>query len=328
MTKKTRMRATLTALLLAVVALSGCGGGSGSDGGGKSGGNDTLRVGFTPGFSTLPVHVAKTQGIFKKNGLNVELTEGVDLATYVAALDNQYDISMVTAGVFLPAAQKLGVVAVGGMQINVADPRNSVLMTDDDSIRKPLDLVGKTVGTPSLTGTSSQAVKYLIQEAGGDPDRVRLVQVGFGEQADQLKSGNVDAVISALPFWTGLEDAGYRVAFDAAYEAAKVATGATESLSAFWGATRSYADANAEKVEAFQTSIAEAIQWISDNEPEARGMLVDWLGVDEKTSKTAPLPAMSAEVTAEQLEPSIVVMESLGSIPKGLKADEVIWSGP
>lgn len=323
MHKRRSVLAAVTALLMAMVTLSGC-----SDSSEDSGSEDGLRVAFTPGFSTLAMHVADTEGIFKKHGLDIDLTEGIDLATYISALDNQYDISMVTSGVFLPAAQRLDVVAVAGMQINVEDPPNSVVMTDDDSIQGPMDLVGKTVGTASITGTSAQALQYLVKEGGGDPNSVRIVQVGFGEQADQLKAGNVDAVISALPFWTGLESAGYRVVFDAAFEAAKTATGADVSLSAFWGATQSYADENADKIEAFRSALTEAVQWITDNETEARGMLVDWLGVDEQTSKNAPLPAVSVDITAEQLEPSIVLMESLETIPPGLKADDVIWTAP
>jgi NitT/TauT family transport system substrate-binding protein len=46
----------------------------------------TLRVAMFPAGSTLPAHAAQAKGIFERNGLRVELTEGTDLPVFMAAL--------------------------------------------------------------------------------------------------------------------------------------------------------------------------------------------------------------------------------------------------
>ena len=116
-----------------------------------------LRVAFTPGHSTLAVHAALVNGYFKQNGLDVTLTEGQDLPTFIAALDKQYDISMTTAPIFLNAvAQGVPVKAVAGMQLTVSDPPTNPLLTKNPAINSVKDLAGKTVGGPTLTGEGLQ----------------------------------------------------------------------------------------------------------------------------------------------------------------------------
>ena len=45
-----------------------------------------VRVALFPGGSTLPAHVAMIKGLFERNGLQVELSEGTDLPLFMAAL--------------------------------------------------------------------------------------------------------------------------------------------------------------------------------------------------------------------------------------------------
>ncbi len=54
-----------------------------------------VRVAMFPAGNTLPVHAAFTNGIFERNGLRVEITEGQDLPVFMAALaKGQYDVVM------------------------------------------------------------------------------------------------------------------------------------------------------------------------------------------------------------------------------------------
>lgn len=307
-------------LLIGSMAVSACGSDepSASEGG-------TLRVAFTPGFGTLPVHLAVTEGIFEKNGLDVEVTEGLDLATYAGALDKQFDIVMTTAPIYLSAAEKLPLIAVAGAQVNVEDPPNNVLVTKDPSIKSVADLAGKRVGVPTLTGAASVGLQYLIKQADVDLDDVKLVQVEFGQHFDQLEAGSIDAVVSAVPFFTPLLANDYRIVVDTGYAAPMDATGAETNVNAFFIASEKFAEENGDVLEDFKKSISEGIESVSSDEPAARAELQKWLGMDAAIIEAAPIPGYDVELTAEMFEPWVVILKDMGIIEGDVDAEDLVW---
>lgn len=326
---KSRAVILLALITLVMGALAGCGQGSssaGSKGSDPAGELTTVRVAYPQGSATLPVRLGQTQGIFEKHGLKLEATEGVDFATYIASLGKQYDLSAASPGIMFPAMAKMPLVAVAGMQMNVADPKNSVLVTNDPSINSAKDLAGKRIGVAIVTGSNVQALNYLLEAEGVNPKSVNYVQVGFAEQADQLKAGNVDAVVSAIPFWTVLEKAGNRVVFDVYVEASRAATGREESFNVAWVAQEGFANENPEVVKSFKAALAESIEFMYSNEAVAQAELVEWLGMDSELARSAPIPSVSAEITKEQMEPMLVIAEAAGVVPEGVvDLDKAIW---
>lgn len=316
----------LAALVGATLALTACGSGGSETGAASEGGGTPIRVAFTPGSGTLPVHMAAQTGTFEDNGLIPEFTEGLDLATYIGALDRQFDIVMTSPTIFLSAAERLPLVAIAGGQITVEDAPNSVLITNDDSIQSVADLAGKRVAVPTLTGTGSIALQYLIQEAGVDLNDVDLVQVTYAEHAAQLSAGNVDAVVSAIPFFTPLLNEGHRIVVDTMFAAPEAATGATNSTTVFFVTTQEYASENPEVVQAFRNTIGEGMELVEEDEAAAREATETWLGLPAALAAEAPIPAFDADLTPEQLAPWIVIARELGIVTQDLDADELVWS--
>jgi NitT/TauT family transport system substrate-binding protein len=282
-----------------------------------------LRVAFTPGHSTLPVHAALVNGYFKQNGLDVTFTEGLDLPTYIAALDKQWDISMTVAPIFLNAvAQGVPVKAVAGIQLTVSDPPSNPLLTKDPSINSVKDLPGKTVGVPALTGASVFGLQYLMQKNGVDPNSVKLVMVAFPEQGDQLNAGRIDAALSAPPFYVPLLNSGFRNVVDATAEATKEVTGNPNAVSvnAFFVASDSFVSQHPDQYKAFRKSLQQGIDWMKSNDADARQMLQQWLQLTPEVAQTSPQPVDSSEVTADQIQPWVTIMQSVGAL-KGTVPD-------
>ena len=283
-----------------------------------------LRVAFTPGHSTLPVHAALANGYFKQNGLDVTVTEGQDLPTYIAALDKQFDISMTVATVFLGAvAQGVPIKAVAGMQLTVSDPPSNPLLTTDPSINSVKDLAGKTVGVPALTGASVFSLPYLLQKNGVDPNSVKLVMVTFPEQADQLNAGRINAALSAPPFYVPLlNGGGFRNIVDTTAEATKQVTGNPNAVSvnAFFVASDTFVTQHPDQYKAFRKSLQQGIDWMKSNDADARQMLQQWLQLTPEVAKASPTPADSSEITADQIQPWVMIMQANGAL-KGSPPD-------
>lgn len=296
---------------------------------GSSGGTPTGSVPFTAGFGTLPVHVADTQGFFKKNGLNVKLTEGLQLPTYVAALGRQYDIAMATPSGFLDAASKgLKVQAVSHVQVVDNAHKNQVIVTKGP-VSSLAALKGKRVGVPTLTGASAQSLLYMAKQDGLEAKDLKLVQTDYPNMADQLKAGRLDATMSAIPFYSGLEADGYTVGADLMVDAVTAASKGetTAGIGALFAATPEYAAENPDVIEKWRASLDEANKWIAANEGKARELVKTWLKVPDAVAKTAPLPAFAVDITAKDIQPYVTIAESVGGLKPGLDVSKLVWTG-
>lgn len=289
-----------------------------------------LRVAFTPGHSTLPVHAAQVNGYFKQNGLDVTLTEGLDVPTYIAALDKQFDISMSVATIFLNAvAQGVPVKAVSGVQLNVADPPSNPLVTKNPAITSLKDLAGKTVGVPVLTGIATLSLQYLLQTNGVDPNSVKLIQVNFPDMADQLNAGRIDAALSAAPFYIPLLNSGFRNVVDVTTEATKQATGNPKAVSvnAFFVASDTFVSQHPDQYKAFRKSIQQGIDWMTSNQADSRAMLAQWLQFSPEVAQASPQPVDASEITADEIQPWITILQSTGAL-KGTIPDATTLVAP
>ena len=94
--------------------------------------------------------------------------------------------------------------------------------------------------------------QWLIQ-GGVDPAKVNYVEVTFPTQNDALKSGAVDAVVTAQPFVARIEGAGNGSV--AAHYAAELNR---RDPIIEYVASRDWAQKNPEAVKAFREAIAEA----------------------------------------------------------------------
>lgn len=308
---KKRGLASIAAIGALGLALAGCAGGGAAGPSTDSGGEPTageptaVRVAFTAGAGSLHVHIADKLGFFEDQGLAVELTEGLDLPTWVTALGSQYDMVMTTGGIFLSGADTFDLAAVGGQTVNVADAPENVLIVRGDEIQDAGDLAGKRVGTSTITGTTPLSVQYLVEQAGEDPASVTFVQVPSAQQGDQLRAGQVDAVVSLDPAQVAiLEDPENRMLFEnAQYEALNdIDPSVSDPPLVFYAATVPWAEENSDAIAGYRAALEEAIQWIGANEQEARVALMEWLGLTEDVAEQASLQGMSSTITVPQVQ--------------------------
>jgi len=308
-----KLLAVIASMLL-VGTLAACGGDdeAGADGRTK------IRLAFTPGATTLPVHLAITEGFFEKHGLEVEATEGLDLPTWMAGLDKQWDIAMETPGVYLAGAKQLDLVVLAGGQVTTGGSlAGNPLIVRDPSITDAGDLAGKRVAVATLTGSSPNAVKYLVEQAGEDPDSVELVQVPFESMGDQLKAGQVDAVVSSIPFsLTMLQHPENKALFDVQDTALRALAPDQEAMaSIIYTSTRSWADEHPEEAVAFEAALQEAAEWMDDNKEAAVQELSEWLQIPMDVLETLPWPIpVQAHITQAEVQPNLDLFLATGAL--------------
>ena len=171
-----------------------------------------IQIGCTATSDCASAMVAIDEGIFKKHGLDAEMVLiGINSNIPAAILSNSIHIGGPTSTVFLQAADGgLDLVAVGGATVMnpISNGNITAFVRNGIVINEPKDFIGKKVGAPGLGAFLHVLfVKWLV-EKGVDPKKVNFVEVTFPTMMDIVKSGSVDAVLTAEPFVTRMTNAG------------------------------------------------------------------------------------------------------------------------
>ena len=146
--------------------------------------------------------IATYNGVFAKHGLDADITLiGINTNIPPAIVSDSIQIGGPTSTVFLQAVDGgLDLVAIAGA--SVMDPsRTTIAVVEgrpDDP--EPEDFVGKKVGAPGIGAFLHVLFRKWLIDRGVDPKKVNYVEVTFPTQNDALKSGSVDAVLTAEPF--------------------------------------------------------------------------------------------------------------------------------
>lgn len=230
--------------------------------GGSAQAQTKIQIGCTATSDCASAMVAADHGIFKKHGLDAEMVLiGINSNIPAAILSNSIQIGGPTSTVFLQAVDGgLDLVAVAGA--SVMNPSSNGAITafvrNGITINEPKDFVGKKVGAPGLNAFLHVLfVKWLV-EKGVDPRKVNFVEVTFPTMADIIKSGGVDAVLTAEPFVSRMLNAnlgsvGARYAVDLAR---------TDPI-IFYAASREWADKNADTVRRFRDAVNEGAAMVN-----------------------------------------------------------------
>jgi NitT/TauT family transport system substrate-binding protein len=187
-----KLLASVTSMI-AVAALAGCG--SSATGGG--GGATQIKIGYPSDTASYgDLYVCEDDGIFAKNGLNVQLTLLKTSSQLVAAMSSGAvqiaggDGRAIASGALKNADLKM---------IELKLPRYFVEMWGGPDIKSINDLRGKTVGVTAPGSVTDSATRLMLKDKGLDRD----VQIKNLTSLPALiaagKSHDIDALVTAPP---------------------------------------------------------------------------------------------------------------------------------
>ncbi|NPU65797.1 ABC transporter substrate-binding protein [Bradyrhizobium sp. 83012] len=229
---------------------------------------EKIQIGCTATSDCASAMIAVDEGLFKKHGLDAEMVLiGINSNIPAAILSNSIQIGGPTSTVFLQAADGgLDLVAVSGASImnKISNDAIAAFVRNGVTITGPQDFKGKKVGAPGIGAFLHVLfVKWLV-EKGVDPKSVNFVEVTFPTMADTIKSGGVDAVLTAEPFVMRMTNANLGTV--GARYAAELAR--TEPI-IFYAASREWAEKNPETVKKFRAAITEAAPIVNNDREKA-----------------------------------------------------------
>lgn len=194
---------TGTGLLLAAALTAGCGPAADE--------RTALRVAFTKNLTMSPLFIAREEGFFEEEDLDVELVAIESAATAIPALlRGRIDV---LPGPMSPAL--FNAIVRGGRLRLVADKGSY----DADACSHQAFVVSSAAagrGDPvplARVGTAREPflqffVERVLESRGYDPDRIQLYHVPQAAEFDALMAGRLDAAMVGEPWLTRAIDGG------------------------------------------------------------------------------------------------------------------------
>jgi ABC-type nitrate/sulfonate/bicarbonate transport system substrate-binding protein len=161
------------------------------------GGAETLRVGKAgrEAFSFVPVDVGAQVGIFKKQGLDLEISSfGGDARIQQAMAADSIDVALGSGpglAFIVKGSPVKGIAAMAGPPLLFA-----LMVRADDTVKTVNDLKGRKVGVSTVGSVTSWIVSEVSRQNGWGLDGVEQVPIGNdAARIAALRTKSIDAAI-------------------------------------------------------------------------------------------------------------------------------------
>jgi ABC-type nitrate/sulfonate/bicarbonate transport system substrate-binding protein len=223
-----------------------------------------LRVGKAQAqqFAFVPVHVGVETGIFKRHGLDIEISNfGGDAKLLQALAADAIDIAL-GGGPTIAFVQKgtpmLGIAAL-------ADAPGTIMMVvlKDGPMKSEDDLKGRTVSVSTAGSLTFWLAKELSRQKGWGNDGIKIAPLGTpAAQIAALKTGQIDGVVTETSSILRLEEEGV----------GRILVRFRDRIKDFHVhaafASRKAIDGNPEAIRAFLAGWFESVRWMKDHKDQ------------------------------------------------------------
>jgi NitT/TauT family transport system substrate-binding protein len=330
----TPRRGIMTAAVLGAAALlvAGCSSTPSSDAGsssGASGGTQTITVAYNPAAQFAPMFIGMDAGIFAKHGLELNIVPQTDVASIVSGVaSGQYDVGFATV-VNVVVADANGIPikvisTVDGQQTPTETDTqgNALVVAGNSGITDVKGLAGKTVAVVGLQGLNTVALQQLASNAGVDVSSLQLVQLPFGQMADALANGQVQAAVMQSPFIAdALSKGGKVIAKPNVQLFSNAAVGVFVT-------SQNFIDSNSQAVQAFHDAEKESQAYAAAHVSDAQQTLVKYLQLTPDAAKAAVwCTTCNPDVNTKGLEIVQKALKQFAGTNDTTPVDQLVWPG-
>ncbi|WP_189054958.1 ABC transporter substrate-binding protein [Longimycelium tulufanense] len=320
-----RLLTGVLAAITALVTLSGCsllGDRSDASGPTRNGlEKSRVVVGVLPVIDLAPLHLAKKEGYFDAEGLDVELQvtpSGPEALNKMIGGD--LDIAFSSYPAFI-AAQAKKVAEVRIVAESYAAKENTMMLMAgrDSPIHNPREVSGRRVAVTSTGSISDLSVKSAVKTLGGKPETIQFVPMAFPQMEAALDRGDVDAALLVEPFITkASKNIGARPVLDAA-------SGPTAELPlAGYGATAEFVAKNPKTVAAFQRALLRAQREAEQDRTKVEALLPEYAGIDKETASLLKLGSFPSSLEPTRLQRVPDLLNAFGVIDQRINVKDMI----
>ncbi len=315
-----RVAAVLTVVALAA-PVAACGGNDSAAAPGADG-LTTVRLASAPLGHLAPLYLAQDQGIFAKHGLKIEISSQADLVSVPSVLAGKADFATGDLTTLLVASsKKLDVKAV--VPASASNGRRgadfgALVVKGGSGITRAKQLEGKTVAVNILTNIAAAAAREAVRADGGDPAKVKLVEIPFPQAPAAVGSGKVDGAWVVEPFLTAAKAQG---AVPVGWGFTDLAPDLTVSA---WYTSGAYHQKNPQTVTAFRDAVREAYAYAAGHEADVRAKIPTFTEIKPEVAAKITLTGTADTISRDAAEKLIGYAQRDGLITTAPNLDDLI----
>ena len=215
-------------------------------------------------------------GAFAKAGFDVQTTSLNNAGAVVAAIgggslemgtgDLVSGINAINAGV------PIVMIAGGGLYSDKLDTGTTILAVLSDSpVRDPKDLIGKSIGVPTLVGLTTACLRAWLPAHGVDLASVKLVEIPQSSVVPALQRGTLDVALLSEPFLTYGKGLVRSVGYP--FEAATSLSPAREFCVSVWYASQSWFQSDPVRAKTALQAIYDTARWANAHQAQTLAIL-------------------------------------------------------
>jgi NitT/TauT family transport system substrate-binding protein len=248
---------------------------------------------------TAPLHLGKAKGFFAEQNLDITVqatTGGHEAVPCVVSGQCQLAFANVISLMLAHAkGLPLKVIAAGSFSTGTPEDFGGIVVPAGSGVKTVKDLEGKTVSVNQINNIVGITVRASMRRAGGDPDKVKLIEVTFPEMPAALGQKRVDAACIVEPFLTVVRNQGATV-LDWTFANIRP----TLMIAAYF-TTPEYAQKNPDVVKRFTAAVNKSLTYASQHPDEARATLLTYTKIDKAIVDKLNLPLWTPQIDRESM---------------------------
>ncbi|MCR1784989.1 ABC transporter substrate-binding protein [Nocardioides carbamazepini] len=305
-----------------VTTLAACGGASDEPG---AEGVEEISVTVQPASFSAPVFLAIQKGWFEEAGLSVEVktlpNAGAQMPL-IASGDAQFAVAAIVP-IVVAASQGLPVKMVAPASLYGSSQETAavaIIVPGDSDADSAADLEGENVAVIGLKAAPEQLLRNAVEEDGGDPDGVKMVQMDYPTGFSALAKGDVAGMIITEPFVAQAEAQGYKVI---SYPELDTSPG---GLFAAWFSNAKFLSESPDAARRFIEIINRANEYATQNPDEVNDIVAEQMKIDDQAKAALPDTTFATEFDEGSLSATVGDVEKFGWARGTPSVDDLVWT--
>ena len=282
---------------------------------------DTIRVATAPADSYAQPFFGVNNGLFRRDGLNVELSvlpSGGVIAQAMAG--NAVDVGLgdvVNIAHAAIAGVPLSIIAGGGLYLSSA-PTTLLCVAKNSSLTSAKDLEGQTVAVVTLASLSTLGLREWLRQNGANVDAVHLIEMPFPTMLPALSKGTVAAAVLSEPF-IGFSKENTRVfgkVFDSIAKSFYITA---------WFARRDWLTANSGMAKRIAQSAYGIARYANGHHAETMPTLAKYTKLDPAQIGSMVRVEFATSLDAAQIQPVLDIGVRYNQLSRSITAKELLF---
>lgn len=286
----------------------------------------TVRVGLVPTDDITPLVYAIRSGMFRKEGLDVQLVPGSSGAAMAAAVvSGSYEFGKSSMLAIINAyLRKLPLVMVGSEGFyDGKQPFAQLIIAADSDYKTGQDLNGKIIGTPSLNDLDELSTKAWVDQTGGDISSLKVVELPQSATIGAVAEHRVDATVMHYPVLAEALAGGKERALYPVYSAIS-----PHFVFAAYFTSQGYAEQHPDVVRKFMQTVYRAAAYTNAHHQETVQMMAEVTKAPAATIEHMIRVDGATSLEPKDIQPMIDVAAKYKAIPRSFPAAEMLRYAP